>query len=216
MLGSAQPVLNADQISLCTGPPTKEEILVHYPPKFSWNQLKTFVNSGFVLFHLYLQILLKRVKYRDLGLLKRNRKLQKRYDDWISGIVVEYGSMGAFRLLKATNGVFKNAIVNYLLNHRLQWGRPDTLSLLTSTVVDSKFASPSEFEVAGDADPPPYFTWETPAKYVSVIQNDWPYSGTVLDLLPTFSLVVHFTSPSRCRTHLDLDQGAYISSRFGS
>ena len=52
MLGSAQPVLNADQIPLRTGPPTKEEILVHYPPKFSWNQLKTFVNSGFVLLHL--------------------------------------------------------------------------------------------------------------------------------------------------------------------
>jgi len=89
---------------------------------------------------------------------------------------MEYGSVGAFRLLKATNEVFKNAIVNYLLNHRLQWGRPDTLSLLTSTVVDSRFVSPSKFEVA---DPPPYFTWETPTKYVSVIQNDWPYSGTV-------------------------------------
>ena len=25
-------------------------------------------------------------------------------------------------------------VVNYLLNHRLQWGKPDTLSLLTSVL----------------------------------------------------------------------------------
>lgn len=28
------------------GPPTREELLVHYPAKFTWTQLKTFVNSG--------------------------------------------------------------------------------------------------------------------------------------------------------------------------
>ena len=32
-----------------TGPPTREELLVHYPSKFTWTQLKIFVNSGSVL-----------------------------------------------------------------------------------------------------------------------------------------------------------------------
>src|SRR6266545_1865704 len=99
MYGLTQAVLNGE-IPLRTGPPTKEEILVHYPPKFNWNQLKTFVNSGFVLLHLLFAMILKCDKYRDLGLLKRDRKLQKRYDDWIRGIDMEYGSNGEFRPLK--------------------------------------------------------------------------------------------------------------------
>ena len=31
---------------------------------------------------------------RDLGLLKRHRELQKRYDEWVVGIVQKYGSVG--------------------------------------------------------------------------------------------------------------------------
>jgi hypothetical protein len=34
-------------VQLGEGPPTKEELLVYYPPKFTWKQLKTFVNSGY-------------------------------------------------------------------------------------------------------------------------------------------------------------------------
>lgn len=34
--------------------------------------------------------------YRDLGLLKRDKKLQKRYDEWAVGIVAKYGSIGKF------------------------------------------------------------------------------------------------------------------------
>ena len=40
--------LNPNDVPLRTGPPTKEELLVHYPAKFTWSQLKTFVNSGCV------------------------------------------------------------------------------------------------------------------------------------------------------------------------
>lgn len=40
--------LNKDNVPLRTGPPTKEELLVHYPAKFTWEQMKTFVNSGLV------------------------------------------------------------------------------------------------------------------------------------------------------------------------
>jgi len=38
----------AEHVPLGIGPPTKYELLVHYPPKFTWHQLKTFINSGFV------------------------------------------------------------------------------------------------------------------------------------------------------------------------
>ena len=33
-------------VSLGEGPPTKEELLAYYPAKFTWKQIKTFVNSG--------------------------------------------------------------------------------------------------------------------------------------------------------------------------
>jgi hypothetical protein len=39
----------AAHVQLGIGPPTKDELLVHYPPKFTWHQLRAFVNSGFVL-----------------------------------------------------------------------------------------------------------------------------------------------------------------------
>lgn len=35
-------------VPLREGPPTREELLVHYPAKFTWHQLRTFVNSGYV------------------------------------------------------------------------------------------------------------------------------------------------------------------------
>ncbi|KAG6891511.1 hypothetical protein C0992_005044 [Termitomyces sp. T32_za158] len=34
-------------VTLRTGPPTKRELLIFYPAKFTWTQLKTFVNSGY-------------------------------------------------------------------------------------------------------------------------------------------------------------------------
>jgi len=144
----------APKVPLRTGPPTKEELLVYYPSKFTWTQLKAFVNSG------------------DLGLLKRDRKLQQRYDEWIVGIKEEYGS-----------------VVNYLINYRLQWGMPDYLSLLTSAL-ETHRRETSEISPQLNtpnpkiprklpdlpADAPPYFTADTPAEYISIIQNDWPYS----------------------------------------
>lgn len=35
---------------------------------------------------------------RDLGMLKRDRALQRRYDEWAKGIKAEYGSMGEHSL----------------------------------------------------------------------------------------------------------------------
>ena len=41
-------VLCPQNVTLGEGPPTKEELLVYYPAKFTWEQLKTFMNSGYV------------------------------------------------------------------------------------------------------------------------------------------------------------------------
>jgi len=68
-------ILTKGQCPLRTGPPTRQELIDHYPAKFTWEDLKTFINSG------------------DLGLLKRHCELQKRYDAWIVGIVQSYGSV---------------------------------------------------------------------------------------------------------------------------
>ncbi|KAH8085412.1 hypothetical protein BXZ70DRAFT_900205 [Cristinia sonorae] len=136
------------EVPLRTGPPTKEELIAHYPAKFTWNQLKTFVNSG------------------DLGLLKRDKKLQVRYDTWAKGIKGEYGS-----------------IVNYLRDHRLQWGKPDKISLLPSRLDDdndTNHVSQNSSSIPTDtqlpADTPSYFTADTPSELISIIMNDWPYS----------------------------------------
>ncbi|KAF9013198.1 hypothetical protein BDQ17DRAFT_1231617 [Cyathus striatus] len=142
--------LTPANVPLRKGLPTREELLVYYPAKFTWHQLKTFVNSG------------------DLGLLKRDIELQRRYDKWAVGIKEKYGSM-----------------VNYLLNYRLQWGKRDTLSLLTSAIQENQPAPdvpPSTTVVSQNElpplppDAPKYFSWETPSEYLSIIQNDWPYS----------------------------------------
>ncbi|KAG1868871.1 hypothetical protein C8R48DRAFT_598145 [Suillus tomentosus] len=139
------------QVFLRTGPPTREELLVHYPAKFTWHQLKTFVNSG------------------DLGLLKRNKALQKRYNAWSPGVVKEYGSLE-----------------NYLINHRLQWGKPDTLSLLPSALdsdirlkdVSISSSKSNQFLPSLPPDAPEYFKADIPfdSEFISIIQNDWPYS----------------------------------------
>lgn len=128
---------------------------MYYPAKFTWTQLKTFINSG------------------DLGLLKRDKKLQIRYDTWSMGIRAEYGSM-----------------VNYLLTHRLQWGKQDTLSFIPSlfddpalprysgranNILTNGSKEPAELPPI-PASAPRYFTADTPPELISIIMNDWPYS----------------------------------------
>ncbi|KAH8831495.1 hypothetical protein DL96DRAFT_1667768 [Flagelloscypha sp. PMI_526] len=133
--------VGGDSIPLGTGPPTKEELIAHYPAQFTFHQLKTFVNSG------------------DLGLLKRDQRLQQRYDLWAEGVKAEYGT-----------------IINYLTNHRLQWGKPDGLSKLKSELVEDD----QVYEVASispeNSITHQYFTADTPRSLISIIQNDWPYS----------------------------------------
>lgn len=76
--------------------------------------------------------------------------------------------------------------VNYLINHRLQWGKTDTLSLLPSALGGG--ARPKEISVSPSTsnlplpplppDAPEYFKADIPAEseLISIIQNDWPYS----------------------------------------
>ncbi|KAL5501454.1 hypothetical protein ACEPAH_8714 [Sanghuangporus vaninii] len=128
------------QVPLGSGPPTRDELRVYYPPKFTWWQLKLFINSG------------------DLGLLKRDKKLQLRYAEWTKKIRAEYGS-----------------VVDYLLEYRLQWGRSDRLSLLPSGL---NYDQPEQ-EMSAQHEPvpmPEYFTADIHPSLVSIIQNDWPYS----------------------------------------
>jgi len=140
-------------VPLGEGTPTKEELLVYYPAKFTWRQLKTFVNSG------------------DLGLLKRDKKLQERYERWSEGIIAEYGSKE-----------------NYLLTYRLRWGEPDALTKLPSrlfsptvTTLKGNIGS-RNISVLASGLPPippdtkPYFTADIHSQLVSIIMNDWPYS----------------------------------------
>ncbi|EJF63239.1 hypothetical protein DICSQDRAFT_56281 [Dichomitus squalens LYAD-421 SS1] len=143
--------LSSDTVPLGSGLPTREELLVHYPANFTWHQMKIFVNSG------------------DLGLLKRSKKLQQRYNEWAEGVKKEYGS-----------------IVNYLLSYRLQWGHPDTISLLRSSLdppAEPNIPAPSESKTRPigvlppmPPDAPAYFHADMSKELYYVAMNDWPYS----------------------------------------
>ena len=66
---------------------------------------------------------------------------------------------------------------NYLLKYRLRWGQPDRLSVLKPYE-----GSIDEIAVLDDPDSLPiptvdYFRADTPPHLISIIVNDWPYSG---------------------------------------
>ncbi|KAI5897166.1 uncharacterized protein SCHCODRAFT_02616863 [Schizophyllum commune H4-8] len=148
---SEEPTANgAPPVPLRTGPPTKEELAYYYPAKFTWKQLKTFINAG------------------DLGLLKRDKALQKRYDAWSAGIKQKYGSM-----------------INFILNYRMEWGQPDCYSMISSQLDEHPPRSePHDFPLLDKPRelppiPPgtkPYFTADAPPEAICITQNDWPYS----------------------------------------
>ena len=80
--------------------------------------------------------------------------------------------------------------VNYLLSYRLQWGKCDTLSKLPSRLdLQAKsMHSDGGTEPNGTHLPqvPPgaknYFTADISDALISIIMNDWPYSGACLRL----------------------------------
>ncbi|KAL4073296.1 hypothetical protein V8B97DRAFT_2034528 [Scleroderma yunnanense] len=127
------------------GPPTKQELLIHYPGRFTWPQLKAIINSG------------------DLDLLQRDKKLQLRYNNWTADLEKEYGST-----------------VNYLLNHRLQWGKRDTLSLIPSALDEPEDVYDHRNTHIENRShiAPEYFQADIPlhSELICIVRNDWPYS----------------------------------------
>jgi len=109
---------------------------------------------------------------RDLGLLNGNRSLSF--------------------LLR-----FSSSVENYLIRYRLRWGKADTLSKLPSRLSPSVVTAEKDdigtekTPLLASGLPPippdikPYFTANIPLQLVSIIRNDWPYSGacTCLRLL---------------------------------
>ena len=79
-----------------TGLPTYQELLDHYPAKFTWQDLKAFVNSGCVLRGCFRRPPLT-LEFSDLGLLKRDKMLQLRYNDWSEDIKKKWGTLGSYR-----------------------------------------------------------------------------------------------------------------------
>jgi hypothetical protein len=124
---------------------------------------------------------------RDLGLLKRDKKFQQRYDRWIKGIKAEYGSNGNRFLSLLLH--FSSSVENYLIKYRLQWGRADTISKLPSRLSPPVVTAEKDDGGTGKVpllasglppippDTKPYFTANIPLQLVSIIMNDWPYSG---------------------------------------
>jgi hypothetical protein len=67
---------------------------------------------------------------------------------------------------------------NYLLKYRLRWGQPDRLSVLKPYK-----GNIDDISILDDPDSLPiptvdYFRVDTPPHLISIIVNDWPYSGT--------------------------------------
>lgn len=78
--------------------------------------------------------------------------------------------------------------MKYLLKYRLQWGKRDARSLLKSTLdIPDTLLSYKDVVVGPSGELPPlpgnapsYFKADTPPELISIIMNDWPYSGTPL------------------------------------
>jgi len=114
------------------------------------------------------------------------------------------------------------ATVNFLLNYRLQWGKRDILSLLPSALdepedIDEHKSTPTGNGSQIELD---YFQGDIPfhSDLICIIQNDWPYSGTmrllyVIRSRHSFSTIF---SSSGDRAHARLVSRPYFPSRSGS
>lgn len=116
--------------------------------------------------------------FSDLGLLKRDRKLQLRYNSWSREIKNKWGTMGSYFPSPTHSHAQAFPLKeNYLLKYRLRWGQPDRLSVLKPYK-----GSIDEIPIIDDLDSLPiptvdYFRADTPPHLISIIVNDWPYSG---------------------------------------
>ncbi|KAF8582857.1 hypothetical protein K439DRAFT_1350268 [Ramaria rubella] len=137
--------VDLSSVTMQAGPPSRGELAKFYPARYTWPQLKSFMASG------------------DLGLLKRDPVLQKRYNAWSEDIKKEHGS-----------------ITNYLVNVRLGWGprTPLTTTASPSSSIPSLALTPDNLPqiVPDSVRKPEYFTSTPSPEDVKIIFNDWPYS----------------------------------------
>ena len=80
-------------------------------------------------------------------------------------------------------------VENYLVRYRLQWGKADTISKLPSRLSPPVVTAEKDDVDTGKVtllasglppippDTKPHFTANIPLQLVSIIMNDWPYSG---------------------------------------
>jgi hypothetical protein len=123
-----------------------------------------------------------------------------------AGLKTSKSSMGAWVIEFSPNRyAFYGSPANYLRSYRLQWGRADTLSKFSN-----RLSSPVVTTVGGDVRevtllesglptiPPgtkPYFTADIHLDLVSIIVNDWPYSGECARSLLVARLLLTDSSP---------------------
>ena len=108
-------------------------------------------------------------------------------------------------------------VVNYLKTYRLQWGQPDRRSLLLSSLegLTAPHDDSNATETYGVLEPtvplsaPRYFMANISPELISIILNDWPYSGASYktDRLtsPHPALMYIRYSPSRDRARINMD-----------
>lgn len=174
--------LSPETVPLGEGTPTKEELLVYYPAKFTWDQLKTFVNSGYVWGVAYFDVVLKLTLSEILGCSSATRNSSS---DTCAGLKASKSSMGVWVIESSLHCyALDDSPANYLRSYRLQWGRVDALSKLpsrlSSPVGDVDYREITLLESGLPPIPPgskSYFTADIPPQLVSIIMNDWPYSG---------------------------------------
>jgi hypothetical protein len=153
-----------------SGLPTEEQLAAFYPPLYTWDDLRTFINVG------------------DLALLKRNKRLYERFD---LGLLVETVAdkqltdtlSGRKTSRKDTDQCVRpqnqsspiqliKIIANYVQSYRIQWGMPDKLSLLRSDPASplvAKLATLADDNIKRD-----WFTADISPKMIYIMKNDWP------------------------------------------
>lgn len=166
-----------------TLPPTQAELLALYPAKFTWIQVKTFINDGYYILYIPSMFDLMTLRYSG-RLLKRHPALDKRYGLWCAEICNKYGSIGesVYPQHEISPDIYSRFIsVNYLLEYRLHWGKPDALSLVRPAPKNEPVSNRHPDSEAAFQKPrpdmQPYFTVDTPEDLISITRNDWPYSG---------------------------------------
>ena len=107
--------------------------------------------------------------------------LQLRYNRWSEEIKKKWGTLGSSLLASPLpdHPTLKSFRLkeNYLLKYRLRWGQPDRLSVLKpykGRIDEISILSDPDSLSIPTAD---YFRADTPPHLISVIVNDWPYSG---------------------------------------